>query len=748
MEVKYKGIVAECSKFKYCVKNNNKANIIIFKIEKKQETITLDTRNRFYIKVQNSYKTYIDKDPKVSLTEDETYIYVSWQMLVKATRHKSIDLQVQYEDANNSIVWQTAMINVDLHGTIEADKEIENVYPNILMDLQKQINDLNVAVLPVYGGIGIKVAVVDGKQQVSIDDETVALKEDLDSKVDKVEGKDLSTNDYTDEDKSKLDGISPEATKVVVLATTPNGHVVINGNQVRVFNDQELRNLIAGKETGWVIDRQDQITGDKDEDDNYNNVTAIEGLDLNQIKVGDNVYIKDREVPDYWVSARTEGSVGVILELTTLSTKIDLTNYFTKQEVINLLANYALDNTVLHITGNETIDGPKRFEINPKTKRGSIVARIPEEYQEVESLLMNSDSTNSTYIDFGISWKSASKIVSKVKIYANNTSTMVFTSGGTSVPYIALNRCSGLENPIPSSFTNYTDLAWHDFEITFIASSTNNICTSKYDGTWAKKISYGETKIYDVNNELLIDAIPCIRRKDEVAGFYDLISGTFLSNSGIKAIVAEKPLDTFWHSDVMAVGDIVAKELDITDIPLSAIIINGKAYRLIEQGITSNSYPSGGDCGIAIGHNSSTARAHGIAIGQGATSGNANTTIAVGNSALASGPRATAFGYGAKCYGYYSAALGPISYNVIKYSTTFDGQNSPQYFHMLNPSYLFFRYENQETNKVNITDYINGKSLQDLLDEKQNALPPLPADAATKTYALKAVNGVFTWVEE
>lgn len=164
------------------------------------------------------------------------------------------------------------------------------------------------------------------------------------NKVDKEEGKGLSTNDYTDEDKEKLGGIAPQATKVVVLTSTPNGYIVINGNEVRVFNDQELRNLIAGKETGWVIDTQDQIIGDKDEDENYTNVTAIESLNLANIKLGDNVYIKDADVPDYWVSGRTEVEGQIILSLNTLSTKIDLSNYYTKQEVQALLANVAKTN--------------------------------------------------------------------------------------------------------------------------------------------------------------------------------------------------------------------------------------------------------------------------------------------------------------------------------------------------------------------------------------------------------------------
>lgn len=374
MDIKYDGVVAEQDRYKYSVKQNNKSNIIIFKLAKEQDSITLNPNNHFYIKVRNSGRTFTDKDPNVVVTTNEngTMIFVSWTMLRKVTQFKDIDVQVEYYDSENDIKWQTAIVNINLHDNIPVDEEIESKYPSILAQLQKQIDELKVDIKPPVGGKGIIVEEVEGQNVVSIDEDIVqqkeegkglssndytdedkekvansASKEDLDSKVDKEEGQSLMSS----EEHTKLAGISPEANKVVVLGTTPNGYIVIDGNQVRVFNDQELRNLIAGKETGWVIDRQDQITGDKDEDDNYNNVTAIEGLDLNQVKVGDNIYIKDREVPDYWVSARTEGSVGVILELTTLSTKIDLTNYFTKQEVINLLASYANKEQNENITG-------------------------------------------------------------------------------------------------------------------------------------------------------------------------------------------------------------------------------------------------------------------------------------------------------------------------------------------------------------------------------------------------------------
>ena len=62
------------------------------------------------------------------------------------------------------------------------------------------------------------------------------------NKVDKVDGKDLSANDYTDEDKSKLDGIEAGANKTIVdselssTSTNPVQNKVVN-TSITTFND-------------------------------------------------------------------------------------------------------------------------------------------------------------------------------------------------------------------------------------------------------------------------------------------------------------------------------------------------------------------------------------------------------------------------------------------------------------------------------------------------------------------------------
>lgn len=61
------------------------------------------------------------------------------------------------------------------------------------------------------------------------------VKDSLDGKVDKVSGKQLSTEDYTTAEQTKLGGISTGANKVTVDENTSNGYIKIDGTQVNVY---------------------------------------------------------------------------------------------------------------------------------------------------------------------------------------------------------------------------------------------------------------------------------------------------------------------------------------------------------------------------------------------------------------------------------------------------------------------------------------------------------------------------------
>ena len=60
--------------------------------------------------------------------------------------------------------------------------------------------------------------------------------------------------------------------------------------------------MANGKTNTYIIQHQSDITGTKDANDEYTSVTAITGVTIANLKLGDVILIKDLEVPDYWVS--------------------------------------------------------------------------------------------------------------------------------------------------------------------------------------------------------------------------------------------------------------------------------------------------------------------------------------------------------------------------------------------------------------------------------------------------------------
>lgn len=143
----------------------------------------------------------------------------------------------------------------------------------------------------------------------------------------------LSGEPYTAAEKSKLSGVAIEATKTQDNHLITNGTILINENQVIVYDDADVRQALAGFNKGYVISGESVITGTKNPTTgDWSNITAITGITLSDLKVGDNVYLIDNTAPDFWVSQITP-----TVSLNVLDTKTDLSNYYNKGQVDNLL---------------------------------------------------------------------------------------------------------------------------------------------------------------------------------------------------------------------------------------------------------------------------------------------------------------------------------------------------------------------------------------------------------------------------
>ena len=117
--------------------------------------------------------------------------------------------------------------------------------------LTNHLNDFNNPHKVTLPQLGINVLAADINQLVGIKGNVQAL---LDSKVDKVSGKGLSTNDYTNEEKSKLAGIATGATRVLVDSSLSTSSTNPVQNKVVAAELNELNNLVGSTSVKSQID--------------------------------------------------------------------------------------------------------------------------------------------------------------------------------------------------------------------------------------------------------------------------------------------------------------------------------------------------------------------------------------------------------------------------------------------------------------------------------------------------------------
>lgn len=96
-----------------------------------------------------------------------------------------------------------------------------------------------------------------------------------------------------------------------------------------------IREVAEGKTATYVIDAKSDITGTEDANGQFTNVSAITGLTIADLKLGDVILIKALDVSDYWVSQLNKtGDVVTSVSLNKMeTTKVDLTQFYTKTQI-------------------------------------------------------------------------------------------------------------------------------------------------------------------------------------------------------------------------------------------------------------------------------------------------------------------------------------------------------------------------------------------------------------------------------
>jgi len=101
-----------------------------------------------YLKVRSEEENYVDKIAIASedISVDEDVLVCRWTMGAVSTQCKKLYLQLQFEK-DEDIIAQSRIVSVVLGDTINVDELIPVVYPQILKEIQNQIDTLNGEVL-------------------------------------------------------------------------------------------------------------------------------------------------------------------------------------------------------------------------------------------------------------------------------------------------------------------------------------------------------------------------------------------------------------------------------------------------------------------------------------------------------------------------------------------------------------------------------------------------------------------------
>lgn len=201
--------------------------------------------------------------------------------------------------------------------------------------------------------------------EANIDQSKIAnLTDDLDRKVDKVEGKGLSTNDYTNEEKSKLNGIEDNAQRNIIE------HIYVNGTEA-------IPTTIDGNENSLSL-RVSALTPEEE--------AKIAGIEANaQVNAIEHIFLNEEELQIKTVKTLPKSVNIAINEFTD-----------TEKEKLETIEAYATPNTIEKIFFNETQFTPNsekevHVTIDPATLDLSVIegAQIPNGSQTEDITITN-----------------------------------------------------------------------------------------------------------------------------------------------------------------------------------------------------------------------------------------------------------------------------------------------------------------------------------------------------------------------
>lgn len=140
--INYNGNKPISNSYNFSVNGNNNADVIKFVLNGYQGDLLL-VNYSIYANIQNELGDFIDKvelDLETLQIDEDGILSVELKLMKKHTENKSIFLSLSFED--ESVVWKTQTVKININCGVSADEEIANNYPTILQQLEERIREL------------------------------------------------------------------------------------------------------------------------------------------------------------------------------------------------------------------------------------------------------------------------------------------------------------------------------------------------------------------------------------------------------------------------------------------------------------------------------------------------------------------------------------------------------------------------------------------------------------------------------
>lgn len=273
--------------------------------------------------------------------DQEGHTIQVYETLVYQTYNEVVNARVGFDDTQYETLGQAIRTQIsNLNTTIDNLQEVVDSKADYIPTVQNIEND----VTSLQSNVN------------SLSSDVDDLTSDLNNKVDKVEGKELSTNDFTDAEKNKLAGIEAGAQVNIIE------HVKVNGSDLTVTNKRvDLGSIPTAAELEALETRVETAEGDIDDlEENKEDKTNLKAL---AYKDSATAHVVSKTVSGVKASGTTTGELTGSLAYT--STAVTSSGTYTPEGDVELtgsaIASAALSSTPLTIKSMKTAGSVASF---------------------------------------------------------------------------------------------------------------------------------------------------------------------------------------------------------------------------------------------------------------------------------------------------------------------------------------------------------------------------------------------------